>query len=317
MNKLNIILIVFISVLQSACASFCGQRPECTPIVKKYDSKIEISGISIPLNPIKNMHIGKVEWTPQQLQILSESATRMEQYRLIQCSSLSVLRELKPQPVERIVQLIQELSKANFELQRLYLSVPNSTDPAKTVEEIEKYTDGVIAATSASNLSQSQEGIKLPISENKCVPVLDEKLGLVQSTLDKINTAIASHHLSAHLPTCEKSIELVVGGFKLGETNLSARMKAQLLADLNAVIEASSKQTTVFIDVIGYADTTGNHIKNIGLGLNRARSVAAFITESQALAKGKLRLVASAGAMEIAPFGRQVKLVLYFPGAKA
>jgi outer membrane protein OmpA-like peptidoglycan-associated protein len=309
MKTLNFVLVVVLAILQVSCA--LTTPIGCTPIVKTSGTGFEIAGVSFPWSATQNIQIGRATVTPTQLQVLSESATRMEQYRLIQCGELSTLQALKPQPVGRIVDIVADMAKANLALQSLYTTIPNTVDPTKTIEKIENQSKTLTPPP----LPPKSEA---PPTDDRYRVMLDEKLEPIRTQLNGIDGALSSlPRTLSKISHAERSVEIVVSGFRQGSTNLSTTMKAHLLAELTSTIETSSSRMPVLVDVIGYADTTGDSTKNIALGLNRAKSVASFVTQSQMPANGKLRLVASAGAMEIAPFGRQVRVLLSFPSKQA
>lgn len=306
MRSIKLESILFTAFYLSGCAIFCGEQtpPGCKPMVNASSGKLEVSGIEIPVGTKDVWKIGNGSYTPAQVQILSESATRMEQYRMGQCNILSTLIQLKPQPADKIADIAKQIASLNLDLQKLFLSIPLTEDAQKTTEEIKNKVDKSINKEEKSAPPQSSSDI-----ENKILARINEleiKLSPPSSGPETkvVNNTYTTQSNSRH-------IELSIPGFAIGKVDLSARMKAHLLADLRSAINSSTKAESVTIDIIGYADPTGNGPKNILLALSRAKATATYITSSEVLERGHIRLVASGGISDGDEVARQVKIFIY------
>lgn len=277
----------------------------CESQIKPGLGAITIAGVEIPVGATAPVKIGNATYTPPQLQRLTDSAQLMEQYRLGQCGVLSTLERLSPQPVERIAQIAEGIARMNLELQRLFREIPFAKDPESKVRETEAAASQI--ETKALDKSSDKYGADTSLDTPIRMGYLKD---LFESSTKNIVDAVAGVLRNRPGNQYLQPVELVVTGFSSGEHQMTTRMKANLLSDLQFKLQDVPKGQFVTVDVFGYADTTGTTIQNVALALKRAQHVASFIAEQQVLSKAKLRTVASGGAVEISPFGRQVRVVL-------
>lgn len=310
----NIASLSLASIALSGCANLFHTTPAgCTPLLKAGLGSITVAGLEIPTGASLPVKIGNATYTPQQVQRLTNSAQQIEQYRLGQCGVLSTLVRLKPQPVDRIAQIAESIAVMNLEMQKIAKEIPITKDPESQVKGHEA------AASTTTIKSDYLQPLKETQTSEQRQPSPEEIAAMelrfqryMDSALLRLERAIDSASKQkpdtpARLPS---SRSIVVNGFPVGDATLTTRMKANLLFDLQDTLNKLPAGYTVSIDVIGYADITGSTTKNVELGLHRARTVASFIAEHSVLQRAQLRIVSSGGAVQIAPFGRQVRLLL-------
>lgn len=302
------------SIALSGCANLFRTTPaECEPLLKAGLGSISVAGLVIPTGVSLPVKIGNATYTPQQVQRLTDSAQQIEQYRLGQCGVLSTLIRLKPQPVDRIAQIAESIAVMNLEMQKIAKEVPITKNPESQVESHEAAASSATIKSDSlqpHNKSQTSEERQPSPKEIAAMELRFQKY--MDSALLRLERGIAS--VSGHKPDTParlpSSRSIVVNGFPVGDYTMTTRMKANLLFDLQETLGMLPSGYTVSIDVMGYADITGSPTKNVELGLHRARAVASFIAEHSVLQRAQLRNVSSGGAVEIAPFGRQVRLLL-------
>jgi outer membrane protein OmpA-like peptidoglycan-associated protein len=299
-------LIVGLSVALAGCEHLIRSTPAgCEPQMKVGVGSITVGGLEIPTGSSGPIKIGNATYTPLQVQRLTDTAQRMEQYRLGQCGVLSTLERLKPQPVEKITQIAEVIARLNFEMQRLAKEVPVSRDPESQVRDHEAAANTAIPKSDPPPPKGAAAGqTSPPTTPLETISALEQRIKLhfdgalaqlrqLVSPKDDLGRSARPTDLPPGVHT------LVVTGFGTGSEVLTTRMKSHLLYDLQTTIESAPAGYTFFIDVIGYADISGNPSRNIEIGLKRANSVAAFIAEQSALKRAQLRHVSSGGAVQI------------------
>lgn len=311
----KVLLISLLPGFLAGCALWpTKSRDGCEPLIKTSVGSFSVAGIEIPTGSPIPVLIGNATYTPQQIQRLTASAQQMEQYRLGQCSVLSTLERLKPQPVVQIADIAGKIAQMNLDLQRLFREIPKATEPEKQVQSTEKAAGEAQKEQKTSRVfSPNGANDKSGTSEQPTYSPLHELTELKSMIQELTNiTAKLRFEQKSHPPASREfqSSEIVVVGFSSGSHEMSSRMKANLLADLTSRLSETPRGKSFLLDVLGYSDTVGLSDKNAVLALRRAQAVASFLTEQQAIPKARLRSVSSAGAVEIPPFGRQVRILL-------
>lgn|GEM_PF-2011825 len=311
----RIFLTLLAPVFLSGCANLFRSTPAgCDNLVKPGAGSISVAGITIPTGSVIPVKIGNATYTPQQIQRLTDSAQQMEQYRLGQCSVLSTLEGLRPQPVDKIAGIAGKIAQMNLDMQKLFREVPETIEPEKQVQNAEKAAIDIQKEQKLPQISGQRDADgNTGIPESPAPAVLDrvtELKGLILE-LTRIASSLRDGNKTP-IPVNNglQTAEIVIVGFASGSHEMTTRMKANLLADVSEKLRNVPQGRFVALDVLGYSDTIGQNDKNAVLALRRAQTVAGFLTEQQALPRARLRSVASAGAIEVPPFGRQVRILV-------
>jgi outer membrane protein OmpA-like peptidoglycan-associated protein len=311
----KVLLISLVPAILGGCALWpTKSRDGCEPLIKTSVGSFSVAGIEIPTGTPIPVKIGNATYTPQQIQRLTDSAQQMEQYRLGQCSVLSTLERLKPQPVDKIADIASKIAQLNLDLQRLFRELPKATEPEKQVQSTEKAATEALKEQKTSQ-APSPRGAddKLGTSEQPTSSLLQQLSELTARVQELTNITAKLRLEQKSPPPASRELrpsEIVVVGFSSGSHEMSTRMKANLLADLTSRLSETPRGKSILLDVLGYSDTIGQNDKNAVLALRRAQAVASFLTEQQAIPRARLRSVSSAGAVEIPPSGRQVRILL-------
>jgi len=309
------ILVSLMPAILTGCALWpTTTRDGCEPLIKTSVGSFSVAGIEIPTGTPVPVKIGNATYTPQQIQRLTDSAQQMEQYRLSQCSVLSTLERLKPQPVDKITVIAGDIAKMNLNLQRIFRDLPMATEPEKQVQSTEKAASETLKDQKTSQTNSPKDTKDTPANSETPSSSILQQFSELKYMVQELKNLVAKPRDDqlSKLPS-NRSIqpsEIVVSGFSSGSHEMSTRMKANLLAEVTSKLSEVPSGKSLQLDVLGYSDTTGQSDRNVVLALQRARTVASFLTQQQALSKAKLRSVSSAGAIEIPPFGRQVRILL-------
>lgn len=266
-----------------------------------------------------DMKVGNAHWEQFQLQQLSDVTMQMEQYRLSQCSNLDTLLKLKPQPVHEITSIIKDISKQNLALQQMYSLIPQSGKQGEALGTADKIKND-IQVPNNENDGQEPQNEKTehgtPQSNGQDSSTANKDAADLRSQIQSLSTLLKNAHFDSYKCNRER-VEIVVSGFSPGSVALDRQMEEELRTELKSSLNYYTESDTLTIDVIGYADNTGQPNKNIILGLERAKTVVSFLSENKIVPLSNFRLVASAGASDLPPIGRKVMLFLSFQAASS
>lgn len=287
-----------------ACVGGCASIPDgCDSYIRRNAGTLEIAGLKIPVGTAVPVELGKAVWTPVQVQTFSDFVLKIDQYRSAQCSVLSGLLKLNPQPTQDIVAIYREIGQSNKAILSLKEAIDKGVDPNKVNEEAAKAAAIPLTPVNKPGISYDpnlMKDIENLISER------ERNFPSLLQISDAVREAMKPPlGVTARSPTGARTslnsvtavpVKIAVGEFAMGQFVLTSTMKNTIRSKVVSHL-ADSSEVSVAIDLVGYADTSGDYKFNLWLGLKRAESVKKEILELTANAKNisLFRVVASGG----------------------
>lgn len=259
-------------------------------------------GFKLSLNNNKSVTLGRATYTPQQIQIVGQKVLELEQYKLMQCSLLEVALKTTPPPsYANIEHLLSTIAAYNIEILNIGKKIAASNDPQDVINSINKN-------------NEIPYEINFPSSEYQKLTSLNEKLNYQTRTIDSVKMQLNSiqETLSKSF-TIEKSsdIKFTISGFSPNSSRINTEMRDSITESLSTLVTTKVANNVVFVDVIGFSDSTGSYQNNVRLGLDRAATVSTYISNFKNMGRLVSRTIASGGiSKNTGEDGRKVEVYL-------
>ncbi|RYG93579.1 MAG: hypothetical protein EON58_18050, partial [Alphaproteobacteria bacterium] len=166
-----------------------------------------------------------------------------------------------------------------------------TSKPVLSYVERKEVDDSFREALTSHNSSQvvemlSTKEAELP-KEEKGSSVSDPvPLGLIALSNTLLEVKVMAESASKRLDTLLSRKPITVSrqaetfsilGFSSGRSEVTPRMRAEILSLANRLGQRNSDNSPYQIDVVGYSDNSGEYRRNIQLGLERAQAVASLL----------------------------------------
>lgn len=138
----------------------CASLPDCTPMVKYSDSKLDVKGFQLPMKPGIDVKVGEVVWEPQLVQKATDLTQILDNHRISMCNQLKAASGASKEVHEKFLLRFQEA-----EVKLTQLAVLVAANNAKAVERWvdeykEKDSDAVSQLRSLDSLVADVSEIK-------------------------------------------------------------------------------------------------------------------------------------------------------------
>lgn len=156
----------------------CRSLPDCSPVVKYSESKLDIKGFELPVKPGIDVKIGEMVLEPQVVQRATDLTQILDNHRISMCNQLKAARGASKETYERSLLRFQE---ADVKLTQLAVLVAANNPKAveRWVESYEhqgKDADAVSQLRSLDSLISDVSDIKERIKRWRLSPAQASKL---------------------------------------------------------------------------------------------------------------------------------------------
>ncbi|MFS2037096.1 OmpA family protein [Polaromonas sp. CT11-55] len=295
---------IFTCVVPLVLLGGCIPRvpPGCNSLVEKSAGAIHVKGLTIPVGSSDIIKLGEGEYTPAARQTISDAILRVNEYRLAQCNLVSLLLELKPQPVDKIAAIGDKIAKSNELILQITEDIRKNPDSAKVVEGVK---------TKEAELPKDEKGAGLPEGSDSQLKVVHIRLGELTASVNENSRKLET--LATRGASPQEQTQLLPGkfsvtGFAVGASTLTPAMRKDIVTQFGRLMQAAPKAELLQFDVVGYADSSGSYLHNLQLGLARAHSVGTFLQAEVSGKRSVLRTVTSAGSAQGGADARRVEV---------
>lgn len=113
----------------------CASLPDCTPMVKYSESKLDVKGFQLPMKPGIDVKVGEVIWEPQLVQKATDLTQILDNHRISMCNQLKAASGASKEVHEKFLLRFQEA-----EVKLTQLAVLVAANNSKAVERwVESY----------------------------------------------------------------------------------------------------------------------------------------------------------------------------------
>lgn len=103
---------VYILGILTALALFgfvgCSSLPDCSPMVRYSESRLDVKGFQLPVKPGVDVKIGEVVWEPQVVQRATDVTQILDNHRISMCNHLKVAKGASKETYEQYLIKFQE-----------------------------------------------------------------------------------------------------------------------------------------------------------------------------------------------------------------
>lgn len=236
----------------------------------------EVDGLRFPKDPKDAFSIGKVKYTQAQAQKLSDEANALENLRLAHCVDARSVDKLMDQGKVEAKDFFAWSSNFtkdwNATRVRLKWGLEHASTPEEGLRTADETTQKMLKAKEESD--KAKAAIVGQVAPDTPAPWAKEMAALT-STVSALDVRVRKIESSPPptFPVLERP-RVGVSGFDPYGVGLGATDREQLAASVREVLASTPHGFRWIADVVGYADASGNRMRNLELGLTRAQVAA-------------------------------------------
>lgn len=274
-------IILLVSVI-SGCST-------CKQMYPASGSKLNVEGLDFPINPTTPVKIGKFVWEPVQIQKVNNALLSLDAYSYSQCRLLETVSKSSPNS-PAVGEIANKIAVANEKILTITTLLASEAPPA-----------------AVANTAEQQ---KPPKDTDPPKPPNQTSIETMESRLDALSLKLKT--LTDNLPSvalpASNQFSYSVGEFDPGKIVLTPKMIDGISSFISSLPPRKSPKEAIWIDCVGFSDSSGEYLENIQLALARARSVGAYLEATSGDRPRRLRSVSSGGIAKDDAMKRRVDI---------
>lgn len=279
--KLHLVLPAAAAVLAlTGCADLIALfqgGDQCTASTISHGGEWEIDGLHIPKSPTDAFAVGKVKYTQAQAQQLSDDAKALEDLRLAHCVDAKTVNKLVDQGKVEAKDFFSWSDKFttdwNATRVKMKYGVVNARTPEEGLAKADEAKEEMLKGKEQSDKQKAAiTGKTTSDSSPPSPPPWTSDMTALSEAVHALDTRVRKIELTSPpaMPALDRT-RIGVTGFEPHGVTLSADGRDRMAASVRDALSAAPPGLRWTADLVGYADASGSRLRNIDLGLQRAR----------------------------------------------